>query len=66
LQLLETSGRAHTVQIGSRLFEVERVWETNAVEDDRREIPIGKDGTGIALPASGIVTLRMSLRLRAP
>ena len=66
LRLLETSGRAHTVQIGSRLFEVERVWETNAVEVDRREIPIGKDGAGIALPASGIVTLRMSLRLRAP
>ncbi len=66
LRLLETSGRAHTLQIGSRLLEVERVWETNAVEDDRREIPIGKDGAGIALPASGIVTLRMSLRLRAP
>jgi alpha-mannosidase len=61
LRLLETSGRAHTVHIGSRLFEVERVWETNAVEDDRREIPIGKDGAGIALPANGIVTLRMSL-----
>src|ERR1017187_3232961 len=25
-----------------------------------------KDGAGIALPASGIVTLRMSLRLRSP
>jgi len=65
LRLRETSGRAHTVHISSRLFEVERVWETSAVEDDRREIPIGKDGAGIALPASGIVTLRMSLRLRA-
>jgi hypothetical protein len=66
LRLLETSGRAHTVRIGSGLFEVERVWETNAVEDDQREIRIGKDGVGVALPASGIVTLRMSLRLAAP
>ena len=65
LRLLETSGRAHSVHIGSRLFEVERVWEANAVEDDRREIPVGKDGAEIGLPASGIVTLRMSLRLRA-
>jgi len=63
LRLLETSGRAHTVQIGSRLFEVEHVWETNAVEDNLREIPIGKDGAGVALPANGIVTLRMSLGL---
>jgi hypothetical protein len=65
LRLLETSGRAHTVRIGARLFEVERLWETNAVEDDRREIPIGKDGAEVALPACGIVTLRMSLHLRA-
>ena len=66
LRLLETSGRAHTVRIGSGLFEVERVWETNAVEDDQGEIRIGKDGAEVALPASGIVTLRMSLRLAAP
>ncbi len=66
LRLLETSGQAHTVRIRSSLFEVERIWETNAVEDDRREIPIGKDGAKIALPANGIVTLRMSLRLRTP
>jgi len=65
LRLLETSGRPHPVHIASRLFEVERVWETNAVEDDRREIPVGKDGVEVRLPASGIVTLRMSLRLRA-
>jgi hypothetical protein len=62
LRLLETSGQAHTVRIGSRLFQMERAWETSAVEDDRREIPIGKDGVGIALPANGMVTLRMSLR----
>jgi len=66
LRLIETYGRGHTVRIGSGLFEVERVWETNAVEDDQREIRIGEDGAGVALPASGIVTLRMSLRLRAP
>jgi len=63
LRLLETSGRAHTVRIHSRLFEVERLWETNAVEDDQREIPIGKDGAEVGLPARGIVTLRMSLSL---
>jgi alpha-mannosidase len=63
LRLLETSGRPHTVRIGAGLFEVERAWETNAVEEDRREIPVGKDGVAVALPASGIVTLRMSLRL---
>ena len=66
LRLLETSGRAHTVRIGSGLFEVERVWETNAVEDDQREIRIGTHGADVALPASGVVTLRMSLRLAAP
>ncbi len=65
LRLLETSGRAHTVRISSRLFEVERVWETNGVEDDQREMPIGKDGPEVGLPARGIVTLRMSLRLAA-
>jgi len=35
------------------------------LEDDRREIPIAKDGVEVRLPASGIVTLRMSLRLAA-
>ena len=66
LRLLETSGRAHTVRIGAGLFEIEHAWETNAAEDDRREIPAGKDGVEVALPANGIVTLRMSLRLRTP
>jgi hypothetical protein len=54
------------VRIGAGLFEIERVWETTAAEDDRREIPVGKDGAAVALPANGIVTLRMSLRLQAP
>ena len=66
LRLLETSSRAHTVRIGSGMFAVEHVWETTAAEDDRREIPVGKDGAAVALPANGIVTLRMSLRLQAP
>jgi hypothetical protein len=66
LRLLETSGQAHAVRIGSRLFEVERAWETSAVEDDRREIQIGKDGAAVALPANGMVTLRMLLRLARP
>jgi len=62
MRLLETSGRAHTMRIGSRLFGVEHVWETNAIEDDRRVLPLGKDGAEVALPANGIVTLRMLLR----
>ncbi|MGA2119208.1 MAG: glycoside hydrolase family 38 C-terminal domain-containing protein [Bryobacteraceae bacterium] len=62
LRLVETSGRAHAVRIASRLFEIERVWEASAVEDDRREIPVAKDGVEVGLPASGIVTLRMWLR----
>jgi len=65
LRLLETSGHAHTVRIGSGLFHIESAWETSAVEDDRREIPVGHDGVTVTLPASGIVTLRMSLRLQA-
>lgn len=65
LRLVETSGKPHTVRIGSRLFELERAWETSAVEQDRREIPTGQDGVEVALPASGMVTLRVSLRLRA-
>jgi alpha-mannosidase len=63
LRLLETSGHAHTVRIGSGLFAVEHVWETNAVEDDQREIAMGKDGAVAALPPNGIVTLRLFLRL---
>jgi alpha-mannosidase len=65
LRLLETSGRGHTVRITSRLFKIERLWQTNAVEEDEREVPIGKDGAQVTLPASSVVTLRMSLRLRA-
>jgi hypothetical protein len=65
LRLLETSGRAHTVRVSSGLFAVERVWATNAVEDDQREIPIGKNSAEVGLPARGMVTLRMFLRLAA-
>ncbi|MGO9228851.1 MAG: glycosyl hydrolase-related protein, partial [Bryobacteraceae bacterium] len=65
LRMIETSGRAHTVRIRSGLFEVEHVWETSAVERDQREIPIGKDGAEVGLPARGMVTLRLFLRLAA-
>ncbi len=61
LRLLETSGKAHTVRLASRLLKLERVSETNAVEDDPREIPVVNGGAPIALPGYGIVTLRLSV-----
>jgi hypothetical protein len=61
LRLLETSGRAHAVRIGSGLLKMERVWAANALEDDQREVPIGRNGVEVALPSSGVVTLRMAV-----
>ncbi len=65
LRLLETSGRPHATQISSGLLKIERARQTNAVEDDQSEIPVGKDGVQIALPANGIVTVRMLLTPRS-
>jgi hypothetical protein len=61
LRLLETSGRAHAVRIGSGLMKIEHVWATSALEDDQREISIGGDGAEISLSADGVVTLRLAV-----
>ncbi|HVN05622.1 MAG TPA: glycoside hydrolase family 38 C-terminal domain-containing protein [Bryobacteraceae bacterium] len=61
MRLLETSGRAHSVSVASGLFQIDRVWETSAVEDDRREVALNNHAVAVDLPANGIVTLRLLL-----
>jgi len=61
MRVLETSGRAHEVRLVSRLFKIGHVSQTSAVEDGQREIPVGGNGASVALPANGIVTLRIAI-----
>ncbi len=63
IRLLETSGKAHGVRLGAGLYAIERMWETDAVEGHGRELALGQNGADIALPANGVVTLRLVLRL---
>jgi hypothetical protein len=62
VRLLETSGQAHRVRLHSGLFEIERLWMADAVENERSEIGVSSGGGEVALPANGIVTLRALLR----
>ncbi len=66
LRLLETSGSAHQVRIRSRLLRFERVWLSNAAEENVSEIQNVDDGIAVALPRFGIVTLRLIMRRSAP
>ena len=52
------------MHIAPRLFEISRAWETSAVEEDRGELAASGGGITAALRANGVVTVRLSLRLR--
>lgn len=61
VRLLETSGQAHSVRLHSGLFEIERLWMADAVENERGEIEVSNGSGEVALPSNGIVTLRALL-----
>lgn len=63
IRLLNTTPRPHTAHLGAGLLELGRVWETDAVETDVREIPLSGGGCDVPLPANGFVTVRAMLKL---
>jgi hypothetical protein len=65
VRLLETAGRGGRARLSSRLLEFGRAWLCNTTEDNLREIPASKDGVEAAVPAYGIVTLRLRMGLAA-
>lgn len=59
LRLENVTGKAGPVLVSSPALRIKRAWLCNALEDKRSELPLSSDGVQVAVPAFGVVTLRM-------